>query len=374
MAGAGAELRCQAPKERAVPDAPSLEPIGPGVRGLVAESVLPVAGRQVRRDRDPMGPAVADLSSGQLARRKAHAGGLEGEARGEAVVEKLEPGLVVLLLDREEGAHLVRLASALAKGYGRKEKRVRYKVVCLAIALAAAVSAMRAQGAGKMVSYPSGSETVSGYLAAPEGAGKKPAVVVIHEWYGLNDFARGKADYFAKQGYVALAVDLYRGKLATDADTAHQLMRGLPEDRALRDLQAAVAYLRSRPDVDSKRIGSVGWCMGGGWSLNLALAEPTLAGAVIYYGHLMTEDATMQKLKVALLGSFGGKDQGIPPESVTEFQTKARAMQKNVFFKIYPDAGHAFASSSDPKVFRADDAKDADARTDLFFKKVLKGE
>lgn len=248
------------------------------------------------------------------------------------------------------------------------------KVASLAVAFAAIAALARAQSAGKMISYPSGSETVSGYLAAPEGAGRKPAVVVIHEWWGLNDFAKGKADSFAKQGYVTLAVDLYRGKVTTDADVAHQLMRGLPDDRALRDLQAAVTYLRSRPDVDAKRIGSVGWCMGGGWSLNLALAEPTLAGAVIYYGHLMTEDATIQKLKVALVGSFGGKDQGIPAESVSAFQAKARALQKNVFFKIYPEAGHAFASSSDPKVFRPDDAKDADARTDSFFRKVLKGE
>jgi carboxymethylenebutenolidase len=374
MAAARPELRRETPKKRAVPDAPSFEPKGPGVRRLVAERVLPIAERQVRRDRDPVRLSVADLSSRELARGEPHARGLEGKARGEAVVEKLEPGLVVLRLDREEGAHRIRLASASAKGYGGKEKRMGRRVASLAVAFAAVGALARAQSAGKMITYSSGPETVSGYLAAPEGAGRKPAVVVIHEWWGLNDFAKGKADSFAKQGYVTLAVDLYRGKVTADADVAHQLMRGLPDDRALRDLQAAVTYLRSRPDVDTKRIGSVGWCMGGGWSLNLALAEPTLAGAVIYYGHLMTEDATIQKLKVALIGSFGGKDQGIPAESVSAFQAKARALQKNVFFKIYPEAGHAFASSTDPKVFRPDDAKDADARTDSFFRKVLKGE
>lgn len=242
----------------------------------------------------------------------------------------------------------------------------------IVLALAAVAPLALAQSAGKMVTYASGSETVSGYLVAPDGAGKKPAIVVIHEWWGLNDFVKSKTDALAAQGYVALAVDLYRGKATTDADVAHQLMRGLPDDRALRDLQAAVTYLRSRADVDPKKIASVGWCMGGGWSLNLALAEPTLAGAAIYYGHLMTEDATIQKLKVPLIGSFGGMDQGIPPESVSAFQSKAGALQKDVVFKIYPEAGHGFASSSDPKVFRADDAKDADARTDAFFAKVLK--
>jgi carboxymethylenebutenolidase len=238
-------------------------------------------------------------------------------------------------------------------------------------AIAVAVSSF-AQSAGKTVEYPSGSEKVSGYLSAPSGGGRMPAIVVIQEWWGLNDFIRGKADGFAKKGYVALAVDLYRGKVATDADTAHQLMRGLPEDRAIRDLKAAVAYLKTRPDVDASRIGSIGWCMGGGYSLALALAEPTLAGSVIDYGRLVTDDATIASLKVPLLGNFGGKDQGIPPESVREFERKAKAAGKSVDFKIYPEAGHGFASATDPAVFRPDDAKDADARADAFLARVLK--
>ncbi|HEY1249949.1 MAG TPA: dienelactone hydrolase family protein [Thermoanaerobaculia bacterium] len=227
--------------------------------------------------------------------------------------------------------------------------------------------------AGTSVSYPSGSETVTGYLATPEGSGKKPAILVIHEWWGLNDWVKGKADAFAKQGYVALALDLYRGKVATDADTAHQLMRGVPEDRAVRDLKAAVAYLRTRPDVDAAKIASIGWCMGGGYSLDTAIAEPTLSGTVIYYGHLMTDPKTIASLNVPLLGNFGGKDQGIPPADVQAFADAAKKAGKSVDFKIYPDAGHAFASSKDPSVFRPADAKDADARTDAFLTKVLKG-
>ena len=242
----------------------------------------------------------------------------------------------------------------------------------LALGFAALVLTAALARAGSMVSYPSGTETVSGYLAVPEGPGKKPAIVVIHEWWGLNDFAKAKADGFAKQGYIALAVDLYRGKVATDPDVAHQLMRGLPDDRALRDMKAAVAYLRSRPDVDGAKVGSVGWCMGGGLSLNLAVGEPTLAGAVIYYGHLMTDPATIASLKVPLLGNFGGQDQGIPVKDVQEFEAAAKKDGKSVDFKIYPDAGHGFASAKDPKVYRPADAKDADARTDAFLGKVLK--
>lgn len=246
-------------------------------------------------------------------------------------------------------------------------------VASLALVFVGSAALLQAAEAGQMVSYRSGSETVSGYLASPAGGAKSPAIVVIQEWWGLNDFVKEKADRFAKQGYVAIAVDLYRGKVATDPDTAHQLMRGLPEDRAMRDLKAAVAYLRSRPDVDPKRIGAVGWCMGGGYSLQLGLADPTLAGAVIYYGHLVTEDATIRSLAVPLLGNFGGQDKGIPVQSVREFERKAKAAGKSVDFKVYPEAGHAFASSRDPKVFRAEDATDADTRTDAFFERVLKG-
>lgn len=245
-------------------------------------------------------------------------------------------------------------------------------VSALAVFLhAAAFSA--AAPAGKMITYPSGTEMVSAYVALPEGAGRNPAIIVIQEWWGLNDFVKGKADEFARKGYVAFAPDLYRGKVATDPDTAHQLMRGMPEDRAIRDLRAAFDYLRSRDDVDAKRIASVGWCMGGGYSLALALAEPKLAGAVLYYGRLVTDDQKIKGLLVPLVGNFGGQDQGIPPDGVREFERKAKAAGKSVDFKIYPDAGHGFASLPNQPSFRAEDAKDANARTDAFFEKVLKG-
>jgi len=238
-------------------------------------------------------------------------------------------------------------------------------------AMTAAKSA--SAGAGTMVEFPSGSEKATGYLALPAGPGPHSAIVVIQEWWGLNDNIKSKADAFARQGYVALAPDLYRGKVATDPDMAHQLMRGLPEDRAVRDLKGAFAYLRGRPEVGSRPIGSVGWCMGGGYSLALALAEPRLAGAVLYYGRLVTDDAAIASLKAPLLGNFGGQDQGIPPDSVREFEKKAKAAGKSVDFKVYPDAGHGFASMPGGAVYRADDAKDADARTDAFFKRVLDG-
>jgi carboxymethylenebutenolidase len=228
-----------------------------------------------------------------------------------------------------------------------------------------------AWAAGKEVQYKSGDETVSGYLALPEKPGAHPGIVVIHEWWGLNDWVKEKARAFAAKGYVALAVDLYRGTTASDPDTAHQLARGLPEDRAARDLEAAFAYIASRPDVDGRRIGAVGWCMGGGYSLALALEEPKLAAAVIYYGRLATDAKAIQKIRARLLGNFGQEDKGIPPDSVRAFEAQARKAGVEADFKIYPAAGHGFASSRDPAVFRTDAARDADARTDAFLAKAL---
>ncbi|MFN2385375.1 MAG: dienelactone hydrolase family protein [Thermoanaerobaculia bacterium] len=246
------------------------------------------------------------------------------------------------------------------------------KRIALALAATLAAATLSAQVSGAMMTLMSGEEKVPAFIAAPSDVVKKGGVVVIQEWWGLNDFVKTKAEHFARQGYVVIAPDLYRGQLATTSDQAHQLMRGLPEDRAMRDLQAAVAFLKGRADVDPTKVGVVGWCMGGGYSLSVALAEPALAGAVIYYGRLLTDDATIRSLKPPLMGHFGGKDEGIPVESVKEFERKAKAAGKSIDFKIYREAGHGFASAlTDPATFRPEDAKDADARTDAFFKRVL---
>src|SRR3989449_8314563 len=129
----------------------------------------------------------------------------------------------------------------------------------------------------KSVSYKSGEETVQAMLYTPAGKGPFPGIVVIHEWWGLNDWVKEQASKLADQGYVALAIDLYRGKAATRPDLAHEIMRGVPEDRAKRDLHAAFEFLKSQTSVKKDRIASIGWCMGGGYSLDVALQEPTLA-------------------------------------------------------------------------------------------------
>jgi len=221
------------------------------------------------------------------------------------------------------------------------------------------------------VSYKSGSETVSGYLALPEGAGRHPALIVIHEWWGLNDWVKEQAQKFAAQGYVALAVDLYRGQVGTTPDEAHVLSRGLPDDRGLRDLEAAFAYLASRPDVDAAKIGSIGWCMGGSWSIKLAEDQPKLAAFAVNYGSLPTDPALIEKIKAPMLGNFGANDKGIPPDSVRAFETAMKSVGKTTDIKIYDGAGHAFQNPNNKDGYRAEATADADQRIAAFFQKYL---
>ena len=225
---------------------------------------------------------------------------------------------------------------------------------------------------GKSVSYKSGDETIQGVLYTPPGKGPFPAIIVIHEWWGLNDWVKEQASKLADQGYVALAVDLYRGKVAENSDMAHELSRGLPEDRAKRDLHAAFEFLSSQANVKKDRIGAIGWCMGGGYSLEVALQEPTLAADVINYGHLATDSDALKKINAPILGSFGGQDHGITPDDVRKFEAAMKQLNKQVDIKIYDDAGHAFENPNNKTGYREADAADAWNRTVSFLAATLK--
>ena len=225
---------------------------------------------------------------------------------------------------------------------------------------------------GKAVSYKSGEDTVNGILYTPAGKGPSPVLIVIHEYWGLNDWVKQQAEKLAGQGYVALAIDLYRGKVADNPDLAHELMRGLPEDRATRDLRAAFDFLATQASVKKDRIGSIGWCMGGGYALDTALVEPQLAATVINYGHLATEPSELKKINAPILGLFGGQDRGITPEDVKKFQQSMEQLGKKIEVKIYPDAGHAFENPNNKQGYRPEDAADAWQRTVDFLAVTLK--
>ena len=238
------------------------------------------------------------------------------------------------------------------------------------VALIATTSAFSAES--KTVTYKSGDETVSGVLYTPQGKGPFPALIVIHEWWGLNDWVKDQASKLADQGYESLAIDLYRGKVATTPDEAHQIMRGVPEDRAKRDLHAAFEFLAAQSNVKKNRIGAIGWCMGGGYALDLALQEPTLAADVINYGHLATDPEALKKINAPILGLFGGQDKGITPEDVHKFADSLEKIGKKIDIKIYDDAGHAFENPNNKQGYREADAADAWKRTVDFFSSTLK--
>jgi carboxymethylenebutenolidase len=221
------------------------------------------------------------------------------------------------------------------------------------------------------VEFPSGKETVSGFLALPDKPGQYPALVVIHEWWGLNDWVKEQTEKLAAQGYVALAVDLYRGKSASDPSEAHELMRGLPQDRAIRDMQAAYTYLTTRKDVKSDKIGSIGWCMGGGLALQLAIHEPHLAACVVNYGSLPTDPNDIQQIGAPVLGNFGADDKGITPADVEAFEKTMKGMNRRIDVKIYPGAGHAFENPNNTSGYRPEAAADAWARTIAFLHRAL---
>lgn len=247
-------------------------------------------------------------------------------------------------------------------------KRIAVLIILAVFALASFTVA----AGSKTVSYKSGGETVQGLLYTPSGSGPFPAIIVIHEWWGLNDWVKEQASKLSDQGYVTLAIDLYRGKVAKTPDEAHEIMRGVPEDRAKRDLHAAFEFLASQPDVKKDRIGAIGWCMGGGYSLDVALQEPTLAADVINYGHLATDPQALKKINAPILGLFGAQDRGITPADVRNFGEALDQMGKKIDIKIYDDAGHGFENPNNKDGYREADAADAWKRTVDFLAMTLK--
>ncbi len=197
-------------------------------------------------------------------------------------------------------------------------------------------------------------------------------MLLIHEWWGLNDWVKQQADRFAQNGILALAVDLYRGQVTQDPAVAHELSRGLPEDRALRDLQAGVLALERHPLLKGRRFGVIGWCMGGGYALSLALRETRLSACVIYYGRLLTDEALLRKLRCPVLGIFGDRDRGIPVESVRAFERTLRKLGKQVEIHIFENAGHAFANPNNRQGYNPQAERRAWELTLDFLKRTLR--
>ena len=213
----------------------------------------------------------------------------------------------------------------------------------------------------------------TGYLVHPEGGANMPAVIMIHEWWGLNQHIKDAADRLANEGYAVLAVDLYNGEVATESSRAGQLagsVRNYP-DEAIGNLNAAVEHVSSLQNVNSSRIASLGWCFGGGQSLQLALnTEQPLAATVIYYGNLVTNQTDLGEITWPVLGVFGAADQSIPVDAVNQFEAALDASGVINEIYIYDGVGHAFANPSGDN-YAPEETADAWEKTLTFLSKYV---
>ncbi len=243
----------------------------------------------------------------------------------------------------------------------------------LAVAIAVpSVSIAGAKTKGTEVTYYSqDNKGVKGYLAVPEGRGKKPAIILIHEWWGLNDEIRDKARKYAKDGYIALAVDLYNGESTTKPEDARRLAGsvGKNQEDAFANLRAALAYLKKHKNVDKNRLASVGWCFGGGWSYQVAKNDLGTRASVIYYGRFNPAD-DLSQMRAKILGHFAEKDRGIKVDDVRQFQASLKTQSGDHEIFIYPNTGHGFTNSNSA-VYDAAATSQAYDRTLEFLKKHL---
>lgn len=228
---------------------------------------------------------------------------------------------------------------------------------------------------GDLVSYGNiDGQPLNGYLSTPINAEKPlPALIIIHEWWGLNDNIKMMTDRLAGEGYTALAVDLYQGNVADNPDEALKLMqRALGNTAPVEDnLKQAYQYLTDT--AKAPKVASMGWCFGGLWSLNTALLLPDqLDATVIYYGgNITTDPKKLMTLEMPILGIFGELDQNPSLAVVKEFEQVLLALGKEVEIHIFKNAGHAFANSSGTR-YNAEAAEGAWGKTTAFLAKYLK--
>jgi len=209
------------------------------------------------------------------------------------------------------------------------------------------------------------------YLSLPDGAFPPlPGVVVVHEWWGLNDHVRHFADRIAAEGYAALAVDLYAGKSTMEPDEAMRLMKAVDPAAARQLLLAAHRFLAGDERVRAPRRAVIGWCFGGAMALQLALAAPDLDACVLYYGRPVTDVAEVKKIRARVLGVFGTRDPSIPGDSVDAFERAL--LDAGTVHEIHRyDAEHAFANPSSPR-YDEDAANDAWSRVRAFLDRALR--
>jgi carboxymethylenebutenolidase len=227
---------------------------------------------------------------------------------------------------------------------------------------------------GEWVNYAKiGDKTIKGYLArSPQAKTNAPALLVFHEWWGLNDNIQKMTEKLAAEGYTALAVDLYEGQVADKPEDAMTFMKKASQNQKNFDSNVEQAYDYLKTKTKAGKIGTIGWCFGGTSSLNTALLLPKKIDAtVIYYGSGIESDRNKLKvLEMPILGIFAELDQSIPVAKVKQFEQTLKSLGKSVEIDIYPNADHAFANPSGTR-YNATAAEDAWKKTIAFLKKNL---
>lgn len=224
-----------------------------------------------------------------------------------------------------------------------------------------------------MVQFPSSTPQgkTDGFLTAPKASGKYPGVIVIHEIFGLVDHIKDVSMRLAREGYVTLAVDLFEGKTLTKLEDGRKLREQLTEEKILAELNGGHAYLKTMKNVNPKRIGSIGFCMGGGLSLLLACHNPEIAAAVIFYGRNPSPIDLVKNVQCPTLGNYAGADQAITEADINLLKETLTKYGKTSDIKTYQDAPHGFFNDT-RESYRPDAAKDAWQRTLKFYSKYLK--
>ena len=227
---------------------------------------------------------------------------------------------------------------------------------------------------GADLRYVADDTLTTGYLAVPAGDGPFPALVIIHEWNGLQDRVRQLADDFADEGYVTLAADLFQGRTGANRDENMALVQEAQSDPAkmIANLNATVAYLKGRPDVTG-RVGAMGWCFGGGVALSFGLDGTNHEATAIFYGRLVDDPTTLARLDHEVYGTFAALDSGPSPESVAAFESALRAAGVEHNLHIYDDVNHGFwlRVDGDPDV-RSVPAADAWQRLKSYLDRTLR--
>ena len=225
------------------------------------------------------------------------------------------------------------------------------------------------------VSFISDGVTIKAFLARPSDAAAQPAVLILHEWWGVNQHIRDIASRFAGAGFVALAPDLYSRlgyKVTSDAAEAARLMNALSSQAALRDLNAAIRFVKTQSFVDSLAIGVVGFCMGGTLALTLATHNTDVKAVVPFYGKVPPSES-LSRLMCPVLFHHGAKDDWVTKQEVDRLRDGLAQHHKRGEVRVYPDAGHAFFNDSRPEVYRSADAAVAWESTVTFLRRYLRG-